>query len=186
MSKDITTQCSWGNTKFDKDYHDTRWCKPVHDDDELFAMLCLEGMQAGLSWTVILKKEQAIRDAFRGLTPKSVINLTDADLDALKENPDIICHKLKLKAVVANGQAFMKVQDEFGSFDNYIWRFTNYKTIVNHPKAMTDIAVQSELSDRISKDLKKRGFKFVGPVIIYSYLQAIGILNDHLDMGPYK
>lgn len=168
------------------DYHDNRWCKPEHRDNELFAMLVLEGMQAGLSWATILNKEANYRQAFDNFDPLLVAAYPPEKVAALLQNPGIIRNKLKISAAITNAQAFLQVQSEFGSFDKYIWAFTDGKVIDHHLKSMADMPAQDALSQNVSKDLKKRGFKFVGPVIIYSYLQAIGIINDHAEDCGYR
>ncbi|MCR5448410.1 MAG: DNA-3-methyladenine glycosylase I [Solobacterium sp.] len=167
-------------------YHDTRWCKPVHDDQELFAMLVLEGMQAGVSWNLILNKEENFRKAFDGFDPAKVAAYDDAKLEELMQDSGIIRNRQKIKAAVSNAQAFLKVQEEFGSFDAYIWSFTNGEVIDHHLLDLKDMPAKDELSEKISADLKKRGFKFTGPVIIYSYMQAIGIVNDHWEYCDYR
>ena len=167
-------------------YHDTRWCKPVHDDQELFAMLVLEGMQAGVSWNLILNKEENFRKAFDGFDPVKVAAYDVAKLEELMQDSGIIRNRQKIKAAVSNAQAFLKVQEEFGSFDTYIWSFTNGEVIDHHLLDMKDMPAKDELSEKISDDLKKHGFKFTGPVIIYSYMQAIGIVNDHWEYCDYR
>ncbi len=167
-------------------YHDTRWCRPEHRDQELFAMLVLEGMQAGVSWNLILNKEENFRRAFDSFDPVKVAAYDDAKLEELMQNSGIIRNRLKIKAAVTNAQAFLKVQEEFGSFDTYIWSFTNGEVIDHHLLDLRDMPAKDELSERISKDLKKRGFKFVGPTIIYSYMQGIGIVNDHWEYCDYR
>ncbi len=184
---DSGTKCDWGfRTQEDIDYHDHRWCRVVHDDQEQFAMLCLEGMQAGLSWSIILKREKEIRRAFDQFDLNRILAYDEAKIAELKQNPNIIRHELKIRAVIKNAAAFRAVQEEFGSFDRYIWSFTDGQVIMHHPHHMEELPAENELSQRISRDLKKRGFSFVGPVIIYSYLQAIGIINDHLEGCPQK
>lgn len=167
-------------------YHDTRWCKPEHRDRELFAMLILEGMQAGVSWNLILKKEENFRIAFDGFEPRVVAAYDDEKIAELLRDEGIIRNRLKVNAAVTNAQAFLKVQEEFGSFDKYIWSFTDGQVIDHHLTDAKDMPAKDELSERVSADLKKRGFKFVGPTIIYSYLQGIGIINDHLDYCEYR
>ncbi len=185
--KIVIGECNWGfQNQFDQEYHDHRWCKPVHEDGELFAMLCLEGMQAGLSWSIILKRERDIRDAFDQFDLNKVTAYDEEKIATLKENPRIIRNTAKIKAVIKNGMAVQKIQEEFGSFDRYIWSFTKGEVVMNHWTSMNQIPATTELSEKISKDLKKRGFSFVGPVIIYSYLQAIGMVNDHLENCPCK
>jgi DNA-3-methyladenine glycosylase I len=184
---DADNRCSWGyRIPEETAYHDHRWCRPVHDDRELFAMLCLEGKQAGLSWALILKRETALRRAFDGFDPEINARYDEEKLLALRENPAVIRNRAKIRAVSTNAAAFLRVQREEGSFDRYIWGFTGGKVIVHHPETMADIPARSELSERVSRDLQKRGFHFVGPVIIYSYLQAIGVINDHLESCPFK
>lgn len=167
-------------------YHDTRWGKPEHNDNELFAMLVLEGMQAGLSWAIILKKEAAYRAAFDGLNPAVVAAYSDKKIDSLMQAEGIIKNRNKINSVITNARAFLKVQQEFGSFNNYIWGFTGGRVIDNHLQDEADVPAKNALSEKISADLKKRGFKFVGPVIIYSYLQAIGVINDHTENCDFR
>ena len=167
-------------------YHDLRWCRPVHEDNELFAMLCLEGQQAGLSWSLIMKREPQIREAFDDFDLDLCASYDEEKIEALMANPAVIRNRLKIASVAKNARAFRKVQEEYGSFDRYIWGFTDGKIIMHHPHSMEEIPAKSPLSEAVSKDLKKRGFSFVGPVIIYSYLQAIGIINDHLESCLYK
>lgn len=161
-------------------YHDTRWGIPLHDDNSLFEMLILEGAQAGLSWETVLKKQQGYRKAFYNFDPCRVATMRDKELEALCQNPEIIRNRLKIYGTRQNAQAFLKIQQEFDSFDHYIWSFVHNKPIVGHWKQSKDIPVCTSLSDTISKELKKRGMTFVGSTIIYAYMQAIGIVNDHL------
>ena len=167
-------------------YHDFRWCKPEHRDRELFAMLVLEGMQAGVSWNLILNKEENFRKAFDGFDPKVVAAYDDAKTEALMQDPGIIRNRRKVEAAVTNAQAFLKVQKEFGSFDKYIWGFTDGKVIDHHLLDVKDMPAKDALSERVSTDLKKRGFKFAGPTIVYSYLQGIGIINDHWEYCDFR
>lgn len=167
-------------------YHDTRWCKPEHRDQELYAMLVLEGMQAGVSWDLILNKEDNFRKAFDGFKPELVAAYDEAKIEELMQNSGIIRNKSKIKAAVTNAQAFLEIQKEFGSFDKYIWGFTDGKVIDHHLLDSKDMPAKNDLSERISKDLKKRGFKFAGATIIYSYLQGIGIINDHWEYCEYR
>ena len=161
------------------EYHDTRWCKPEHRDKELYAMLVLEGMQAGISWNLILNKEANFRKAFDGFDPEIVASYNESKMEELMQDSGIIRNRQKLKAAITNARAFLKVQEEFGTFDKYIWSFTNGKVIDHHLLDGKDMPAKDTLSERISADLKKRGFKFVGPTTVYSYLQGIGIVNDH-------
>lgn len=187
MEKDKINAChSWAKSKEAKIYHDKRWCREITDENELFAMLVLEGMQAGLSWDLVLRKEKDIRKAFRDLDPEKCSVMTQKDLIPLYSDEKIIRNKNKINSVVSNAKAFLNVQKEFGSFGDYLKTFTGGKKIINHPERPEDIPVKSELSEKISADLKNRGFKFCGPVIIYSYLQAVGIINDHLESCPSK
>ena len=182
MSKDIT-RCFWANPNNPQylAYHDEEWGEPCHDERMLFEMLILEGFQAGLSWECVLNKREAFREAFDNFDVQKVARYDIIKLSSLADNPKIIRNKLKINASIANANAFIKIQEELGSFDNYIWSFTN-REVVYEP---CDLRTTSPLSDTISKDLKKRGMKFVGSTIIYSYLQAIGIINGHLE-GCYK
>ncbi len=167
-------------------YHDTRWCKPEHNDNELFAMLVLEGMQAGVSWALILNKEENFRRAFDGFEPSIVAAYNEAKIEELMKDKGIIRNKNKIRAAVTNAKAFISVQEEFGSFDKYIWGFTEGKVIDHRLADAKDMPAENELSRQISKDMKKRGFKFTGPVIIYSYLQGIGVINDHCEYCDYR
>ena len=180
MEKDHIRRCYWATTDLYKDYHDNEWGRPGHDDNKLFEMLILEGMQAGLSWLTILNKRQAFREAFDNFDYKKVALYNDAKIEELMNNKNIIRNKLKIKSAITNAQHFMEIQKEFGSFDSFIWSYVNNKTINNHFNSESEIPTSTSISDQISKDLKKRGFKFVGSTIIYAYMQAIGIVNDHV------
>ncbi|WP_370456472.1 DNA-3-methyladenine glycosylase I [Veillonella sp. R32] len=181
-------QCTWaGRSELEQLYHDTEWGVPVHEDDKLFEMLILEGMQAGLSWTIVIKRREAMREAFDGFDVATLAQYTPEKEAALLQNPNIIRHRLKVAALRKNAVAFQRVQAEFGSFDAYIWHFTEGKTIIGHWQNQAEVPASIPLAETISKDLKKRGFTFVGPTIIYSFLQAIGIVNDHIVTCPvYK
>ncbi len=161
-------------------YHDHEWGVPVHDDRQLFELLCLEGFQAGLNWLMVLKKRAALQAAFHGFDIDACAALTDAKLAALQQDPALIRNRLKISAVRANAQAVLRVQQEFGSFAAYLWGFVNGQPIVNRPQTAADIPTQTPLSQNIAADMKRRGFKFVGPVIIYSYLEGAGLIDDHL------
>lgn len=182
MKQDAKTRCSWPSP--DKPdyvhYHDTEWGVPVHDDLKHFEFLILEGAQAGLSWYTILKRREGYRKAFRNFNPTAVAAMTDGELEALMQNQEIIRNRLKIFAARKNAIAFLAIQKEFGSFDNYVWRFVGGKPIVNHPKTLKDIKPISKESDALSKDLKKRGMSFVGSTIIYAHMQATGMVNDHI------
>lgn len=181
-------RCSWStNEDIYIRYHDEEWGVPVHDDRKLFEFLILEGAQAGLSWITILKRREAYRDAFDQFDPEKVARYDAAKIEELLQRPDLIRNRLKINSAVTNAQAFLKVQEEFGSFDKYIWSFVDGKPIQNKWKKLNEIPAQTPLSVKISKDLKKRGFKFVGPTIVYAHMQATGMVNDHLvDCFRYK
>jgi len=170
------------------DYHDHRWCRPCHDDRELFAMLCLEGQQAGLSWATIIHKEAAIRQAFDEFDIRTVAGYTDEKVEELMQNPSIIRNRAKIRSAVKNANAILRIKEtgDFDSFAEYVWHFTEGKQIIHKLKTFSEMPAQDELSQRVSKDMKKRGFSFVGPVIIYSYLQGIGVIDDHLIGCPCK
>lgn len=167
-------------------YHDTRWCKPEHRDRELFAMLVLEGMQAGVSWNLILDKEENFRKAFDGFDPEVVAEYGEEKFSALMQDPGIIRNRSKIRSAITNARAFIKVQEEFGTFDRYIWGFTGGRVVDHRLKDVNDMPANDDLSERVSADLKRRGFKFVGPTIIYSYLQGIGVINDHWELCDYR
>ncbi len=175
------TRCAWvPESKPDYvEYHDKEWGVPVHDDRELFEMLILEGAQAGLSWYTILKRREGYRKAFKNFDIKKCAKLADEELEKILKTGDIIRNRLKVFSVRKNATAFIAIQKEFGSFDKYLWGFIGGKTIVNRPKSMKDVKATSKESDAISKDLKKRGMSFVGSTIIYAYMQAVGLVDDH-------
>jgi DNA-3-methyladenine glycosylase I len=166
--------------EFYAEYHDKEWGIPVYDDRKLFEMLILEGAQAGLSWETILKRREGYRKAFYHFDPVKVAKMTDDELEALLENQAIIRNRLKIYAVRRNASVFLQIQEEFGSFSNYIWNFVDSKPIVTRRKSLKDIPVSTPISDALSKDLKKRGMTFVGSTIIYAYMQAVGLVDDHL------
>lgn len=173
-------RCSWANTNpVMKQYHDMEWGQPNYNDHYLFEMLILEGKQAGLSWQIILNRREALKEALDNFDYHIIANYTDEKLEQLRYDDRLIKNRLKINALRENAKQFIAIQNEFGSFSNYIWQFTNNEVIHHHIQNEKDIPTKNELSDLISKDLKKRGFKFVGSTIIYSYLQAIGIINDH-------
>ncbi|HFI0245445.1 TPA: DNA-3-methyladenine glycosylase I [Streptococcus suis] len=182
------SRCAWvtPNNPLYIAYHDEEWGKPLHDEQALFELLCLESYQAGLSWEIVLNKRQAFRSAFFNYDLEKVAAMSDTDLDALLDNPDIIRHKAKLYATRANAQAFLRVQEEFGSFDHYLWSWVDFTPLDNPVKSFRELPTKTELSERLSKDLKKRGFKFVGPVCVYSYLQAAGLLNEHEESCDFR
>lgn len=174
-------RCSWANNDLLIKYHDNEWCKISKDDNYIFEMLVLESFQAGLSWNTILKKRENFREAFDNFDYKKISNYGKNKIEELLKNEGIIRHTLKINAVINNAKKFMEIQKEFGTFANYIWDFVEGKQIINNWKEMKEVPAKTELSDKISKDLKKRGFKFVGSTIIYSFLQAIGIIDDHIE-----
>ena len=166
--------------EFYADYHDTEWGIPVHDDQQLFEMLILEGAQAGLSWETVLRKREGYRAAFHGFDVRRVAAMGDDELEALREEEGIIRNRLKIYSTRKNAIAFIAMQEEFGSFDAWLWGHVDGEPIVNRPKSFGDVPAATALSDTISKALKKRGMSFVGSTIIYAYLQATGVVNDHV------
>jgi len=174
-------RCTWAATDpIYLKYHDTEWGIPLHDDRKLFELLSLEGFQAGLSWITILKKRSNYRKAFDQFEPLKVAAYDSGKVKELLSNKGIIRNKLKIEAAIQNAKSFLAVQKEFGSFDNYIWQFTGWQTIKNARKTLAEIPPQTKESLAMSKDLKKRGFKFVGPTICYAFMQAAGMVNDHI------
>ena len=175
------TRCVWaGDSPIYIDYHDREWGRPLHDDIRLFEMLILEGMQAGLSWITILRKREAFRQAFDGFDPYKVALYDEAKIPELLTNEQIIRNRLKINAAVSNAKIFINIIKQYGSFDQFIWAYVDYVPIINHWEKHEDIPASTPLSEKISKDLKKMGFKFVGTTIIYSFMQAIGMVNDHV------
>lgn len=162
-------------------YHDEEWGKEVHDDQTLFEFLLLEGAQAGLSWYTILKRREGYRQAFHQFYPKKVAQMTDSELELLRKDEGIIRNKLKIYSARKNAIVFVKIQEEFGSFDRYLWSFVEYKQIINHHHSFETVQPTTPISDRLSKDLKKRGMSFVGSTIMYAYMQAVGLVDDHLE-----
>ena len=174
----------FGNKKGEElyaDYHDKEWGKEVHDDRVLIEFLILEGAQAGLNWYTILKRREGYRKAFKNFDPIKVAAMTDHELEALRQEESIIRNKLKIYSARKNAKVFLEIQKEFGSFDKYLWGFVNHKQIVNHHKDWSTVMPTTEISDRLSKDLKKRGMSFVGSTIMYAYMQAVGLVDDHLE-----
>jgi len=174
-------RCDWVplDNKLYLNYHDKEWGVPVHDDTKLFEMLILEGAQAGLSWSTVLKKRKNYKKAFDNFNYKNIARYDEKKVQELLNDAGIIRNKLKIRSTIRNAKVFLEIQKEFGSFDKYIWGFVNFKQVQNKFKSMKELPAKTELSDKISKDLKKRGMNFVGSTIIYAYLQAIGIVNDH-------
>ncbi len=179
--EDGKNRCAWClKDDIYRDYHDNEWGIPVHDDTKLFEFLNLEGAQAGLSWYTILVRKESYRKAFANWDAKKIARFTDKKVEKLLEDKGIIRNRLKVNATIGNAKAFLKVQKEFGSFDAYIWQFVNHEPIVNKWKKLEQVPATTAESDAMSKDLKKRGFKFVGSTICYAYMQAVGMVNDHL------
>jgi DNA-3-methyladenine glycosylase I len=173
------TRCGWPKSELDIAYHDAEWGVPVHDDRVLFEFLTLEGAQAGLSWSTILKKREGYRHAFDGFDPERVARFTPKRVDRLLADPGIVRHRGKIESTISNAKAFLDVQAELGSFDRYVWQFVDGAPRVNRWRTLRDIPARTLESDALSKDLKKRGFRFVGSTICYAFMQAVGMVNDH-------
>lgn len=178
---EVKTRCAWcGNDELYMKYHDEEWGTPVFDDQKLFEFLILETFQAGLSWITILRKRENFRQAFDNFDYQKISKYNEDKIAELMDNAGIIRNGMKIKAAISNALAFMDVQKEFGSFSKYIWNFTGGKPVDNHPETLKDVLPTTPLSDEISKDLKKRGFKFVGSTVVYAHMQATGMVNDHV------
>lgn len=174
-------RCSWAESSDAmRAYHDDEWGVPSHDDTHLFEMLVLEGAQAGLSWSTILNKREGYRRLFEGFDPERVAEYDEQKIAALLGDPGIVRNRLKVTGAVNNARAFVRTQEEFGSFANYLWSWVEGQPVVNRPKDLSEVPPRSELSDRVAKDLKRQGFTFVGTTIVYSYLQSVGVVDDHL------
>lgn len=179
-------RCEWaGNDPLYIAYHDHEWGRPLHDDNKLFELLILEGMQTGLAWIIVLRKREAFREAFDFFDPQKVAEYTDEKIEALMENRGIIRHRGKITAAIGNAKAFLQIREEYGSFDRFIWGYVNNTPIVNRANSLSELPTSTPLSEKISKDLKKRGFRFVGPTVIYSFLQAAGLIDDHMAWCPF-
>ena len=180
-------RCEWaGPDQIYIDYHDNEWGRPLHDDNKLFEMLILEGMQAGLAWITVLKKRNAFRVAFDDFDPQKVALYDEAKkVEELMADVGIIRHRGKINAAIGNAKAFLAIQKEYGSFDKFIWAYVGGTPIINTPRSMAELPVTTPISDQISKDLKKRGFKFVGSTIVYSFMQAVGMVDDHMAWCPW-
>lgn len=176
----MKNRCGWATNDLAIRYHDAEWGVPVHDDRKLFEFLVLEAAQAGLSWDTILRKRENYRDAFDGFDAERIALYDDAKRHALLQNDGIIRNRLKIASAVQNAKSFLKIQNEFGSFDSYVWNFVVVAPVVNNRKTLADVPAKTDLSDALSKDLKRRGFNFVGSTIVYSFMQACGLVNDHL------
>lgn len=171
----------WGDKDdLSRDYHDNEWGTPVYDDTMLFEFIILEGAQAGLNWMTILRRREGYRKAFNGFDFNKIAKYTEKDVERLLQDERIIRNKLKVNSTILNAQVFLKIQEEYGTFSNYIWGFVDNKPINNRVKSWKEVPATTEISDKISKDLKKRGMKFVGSTIIYAFMQAVGMVNDHL------
>ena len=180
-------RCDWAESSDAmRRYHDEEWGVPSRHETHLFEMLVLEGAQAGLSWSTILNKRDNYRRAFDGFDPRRVASYPEGRVAELLEDPGIVRNRLKVRGAVKNAQAFLAVQQEQGSFANYVWEWVGGERVVNHPRKMSDLPARTELSDRVAKDLKRRGFTFVGSTIVYSFLQSVGVIDDHLVTCPYK
>jgi len=174
------TRCAWtGDDTLYQSYHDFEWGRPVHDDQKLFELLILEGMQAGLSWITVLRKRENFRRAFDGFEIDKILQYDARKVEALMQDAGIIRHRGKIQSVIENAKAFREVQREYGSFDAFLWSYVDNQPLQNAWRVISDVPATTALSDQISKDLKKRGFKFVGSTIIYAYMQAVGLVNDH-------
>ena len=177
---DKSTRCFGNKDSLMADYHDTEWGVPLHDDNELYGLIVLEGAQAGLSWRTVLHRREAYREAFAGFDPAIVAGYTPEKLEGIRENSGVIRNKLKIASAVKNAKAFIEIQREFGSFDKYLWAYVDDTPVMNGFSSWKETPAETELSKQISKDLKKRGFNFVGPTIMYAYMQSVGMVNDHL------
>jgi len=188
MTNDNKPRCGWmGDDELMLRYHDKEWGVPVHDDTKWFEYLVLDAFQAGLSWKTVLNKREGFREVFHGFDPKYVSKMTDKEMEAARNNPAIIRNRLKIKSAVTNAKAFLRLQEEHGSFDSYIWSFTDGEVVHNSWKDLNETPASTPLSDQISKALKKEDFSFVGSTICYAFLQAAGVVNDHLtDCFRYK
>jgi len=187
MPENTQVRCGWARTPLGIAYHDSEWGVPVHDDGILFEFLLLEGAQAGLSWETILNKREGYRAAFAEFDPERVARFTPARIERLLLNPAIVRNRLKVESAVRNAKAFRAVQGEFGSFDRYLWEFVGGKPIVNRRRTLKEVPARTPESDVLSKDLSRRGFKFVGSTICYAFMQAVGLVNDHtLDCFRYR
>lgn len=174
-------RCGWcEKDDLYRKYHDEEWGKPVYDDDTIFEFLVLESFQAGLSWYTILKKREGFRKAFDNFDYRKIVEYSEEKTEELMQNPEIVRNRLKISATVNNAKKFIEVQNEFGTFSKYIWSFVNGTPVINHPKSLKDIPATTEISDTLAKDLKKRGFKFLGSTVVYAHMQATGMVNDHI------
>ena len=177
----MKNRCPWcGESKIYVEYHDQEWGVPVHDDQALFGKLILDGAQAGLSWLTILKKREGYRNAFDGFDAEKIAAYSQSDISRLLADPGIVRNRLKIESAIKNARGYLDIRDEFGSFDSFIWRYVDYRPLQNSRKSLSELQASSSESDMMSRDLKKRGFNFVGSTICYAYMQAVGMVNDHL------
>ncbi len=176
----VALRCSWASTPILIEYHDAEWGVPLHDDTSLFELLVLEGAQAGLSWETVLRKRARYRDVFRGFDPHVVARMRPATVERLARDPGIIRNRAKIESAIGNARALLRVRDEFASFDGYLWRFVGGEPIVNRRRRPGEIPASTKESEAMSRDLYERGFRFVGPTICYAFMQAAGLVNDHL------
>lgn len=180
------TRCDWAKSGLEIPYHDLEWGKPKYDDAMLFEMLILEGMQAGLSWSTILAKRENYRQALDGFDPQKIKDYDQDKLDELLQNAGLIRNRLKMQAIVKNAKAFIQLQTEFGSFSTYLWQYVSGKPIQHDYHHFLEVPATTPISEKMSKDMKKRGFSFVGPTICYAYMQSVGLVNDHLVSCDYR
>jgi len=175
-------RCAWAlKTPLYLDYHDREWGRPVHDDQRLFEMLALSGVQAGLSWLTVLRKRENYREAFDQFDPEKVAQYGEADTERLLQNSGIIRNRQKIKSTIVNARACRQVLDKYGSFSEYLWQFTDHQVLMNHPKVGSEVATVSPESERMGKSLRQHGFSFVGPTICYAFMQSVGMINDHIE-----
>jgi DNA-3-methyladenine glycosylase I len=179
MDKKVINRCEWGNNESMVKYHDNEWGLPIHDDRALFEFIILEGAQAGLSWSTILKRREGYQKAFKNFDALKIAAFKDSDIESLMNNSNIIRNRLKINSAISGAKAFLEIQKEYGSFDRYIWSFVQDKPKVNKIKKMKEIPVFTNEAKELSEDLKKKGFNFVGPTICYAFMQAVGMVNDH-------
>ena len=177
---DKSTRCFGNNDSLMAEYHDVEWGVPLHNDIELYGLIVLEGAQAGLSWRTVLHRREAYREAFAGFNPEVVAKYTSERLEDIRLNSGVIRNKLKITSAVKNAKGFVNIRREFGSFDKYLWDFVDYKPVTNSFSSWKEVPTETDISTQISKDLKKRGFTFVGPIIMYAFMQSVGMVNDHL------
>lgn len=173
-------RCNWAKSKLEIEYHDKEWGVPLYDDIKLFELLVLETMQAGISWAIVLSKREAIRKAFDDFNPYEIASYDDRRIEMLLANPQIIRNSLKIRSAIQNARAFLRIVEKYGSFASYIWQFVDQKPIINAWRELSQIPAYTEISKQMSKDMKQRGFSFVGPTVCYAFMQACGLVNDHL------